>query len=309
MYRIVIWFVCLISVRYVQSNKKTDIIKNDKFLDYGLEWYKFVPLNDSNFNSNNLNNLNYNHPLNHIKSKALNVSVDTSNLDKRKQRDIVVKLIDSIVFDYAGDHQIGKLRSADQLPQIANKYPKVDLSMIKLEYLGSKLLEKRKFNHYMIIKKQVKKPNNDYLSNRNNFNNLDNSLFYTYQSSINQHINMPFFSSASLSAPIYNRNGNRKSYKHAYHQSKSLGESSGQFVFCSVFIQKSVKFGRKAIRIAFYQSLNNNLNENSLQNNNVHNVWLTDSQRFKPSTALIPVQPIHILSGMGMLYSSVFDKS
>lgn len=283
----------------MKNAMKSAMMKNDKFLDY----VDFVPLNLSTYSMNGqLSPFAYHYsPL--IRSKSLNVT-DTSNLEKKKQKEIVTRLIDSIVFDSATDHQIGKLTSADQLVQLTYKYGKADLSTFRLEFLGLKLQEKRKFNHYMIIKKQAKRPTNDYLANRNH---MDNSLFYTYQ-------NAPLFVGHSL----LNRNANSKHHNlfdanQSHLQSKSLnsndGLNSGQFVFCSVFVQRNVNFGRKAIRIAFYQSFKSNMNDTALfttntPQNRVTNIWLTDGQR--PFTTLQPVERLHTLStGMGMLYKTV----
>lgn len=225
---LVLIFYC---IHQVELNK----YKNDKFLDYGVD---FVPLNqDANFN--NFNNFNlFNYPL--IKSKSLNMTqTNPTVLEKKKQKEIVTRLIDSINFDMANDHQIGKLISADELPTIGPRYQKVDfntLNTYRLEFLGFKLREKKKFNHYIIIKKRTKTNYNDYLTNRNNHLNTDNSLFYTYQ-------NTPLFIGHTL------RNGLNKNFEildqnstDLYQRSKSMSSktlndvvsNSGQFVFCSV---------------------------------------------------------------------------
>lgn len=212
--------------------------KNDKFLDYGAAHVEFVPIelsHEASFNNfNNLNLFNSNYPL--IKSKSLNMTqADSSTLEKRRQKEIVTRLIDSINFDTATDHPAGKIISADQLPQIGHKYQKVDLGTLatyRLEFLGLKSQEKKKFNHYIIIKKRVKKTS-DYVTNRNsnrntplnNHLNIDNSLFYTYQ-------NTPLF----VGHTLFNRNAPKRNYTTLFQQSKSLSDPNnpGQFVFCSV---------------------------------------------------------------------------
>lgn len=228
--------VTLLFLFYLINRVEPNKSKNDKFLDYGAANVEFVPLDEGNFNSLNLFNSNY--PLiKSIKSKSLNMTqADPSALEKKRQKEIVTRLIDSINFDMAGDHAAGKIISADQLPQIGHKHQKVDLNTLstyRLEFLGLKSQEKKyKFNHYIIIRKRVKK-NSDYVANRNsnrnnhlnNHLNIDNSLFYTYQ-------NTPLF----VGHTLFNRNASKRNYTTLYQQSKSLSDpmNNGQFVFCSV---------------------------------------------------------------------------
>lgn len=223
--------------------------KNDKFLDYGAAHLEFVPIDmthEASFsNFNNLHLFNSNYPL--IKSKSLNMTqTDSSILEKRRQKEIVTRLIDSINFDMSTDHPAGKIISADQLPQIGHKHQKIDLNTLstyRLEFLGLKSQEKKfKFNHYIIIKKRVKKTN-DYVANRNsnrnsqlnNHLNIDNSLFYTYQ-------NTPLF----VGHTLFNRNAPKRNYtaNALFQQSKSLSDPNnpGQFVFCSVSFVESKHF-------------------------------------------------------------------
>ena len=112
----------LILFFYFINEVKLNKSKNDKFLDYDVAHVEFVPIE----HGSSLSSL-FNYPL--IKSKSLNMT-DSTSVEKRKQKEIVVKLIDSISFDSALDHQIGKLISADQLPQSSFKYSKVDLSTL-----------------------------------------------------------------------------------------------------------------------------------------------------------------------------------
>ena len=225
----------LLFLIYLVNRAESNKSKNDKFLDYGAAQVEFVPIDETGFNHfNSLFNSNY--PLiKSIKSKSLNMTqTDPLIMEKKKQKEIVTRLIDSINFDAAGDHAAGKVISADQLPPIGHKHQKINLNTLstyRLEFLGLKSQEKYDFNHYIIIKKRVKK-SSDYAANRNgnrnnhlNNLNIDNSLFYTYQ-------NTPLF----VGHTLFNRNASKRNYTALYQQSKSLSDPNhqGQFVFCSV---------------------------------------------------------------------------